>query len=336
MSSLTVFISYSHDSPQHSEQVLALSERLRDDGITIHLDQYLNGTPSNGWPRWMMDRLDEAESVIVVCTETYYRRFRGHEEPGKGKGVDWEGAVITQEIYDARSNTSRFVPIFFMSTDEPFIPEPLRSVTHYLLNSEENYNALYDFLLGQAGVEPRPIGTLKIKERRRGVPLTFNEPTILSDLSPRISLPPRLSVTGKKFVGREQELAMLDRAWTSSGNQKINIVSLIGQGGEGKSAIALEWYLQKSHEGWQGARRVFDWSFYSQGTSAQSSASADDFFNTAFEWFGHADEVPKDPWTKGGKLAETITAERTLLMLDGLEPFNNRQGIMVVNSRIRR
>lgn len=286
MNTPTVFISYSHDSPEHGERVLALSERLRDDGITTHLDQYMNGTPSNGWPRWMMDRIDEADSVIVVCTEIYYSRFRGHEEPGNGKGADWEGAVITQEIYDARSDTLKFVPIFFTPTDEAFIPEPLRSLTHYLLNSDENYNELYDFLLGQAGVEPRPIGTLRIKERRRGVPLTFNEPTILSDASPRIS-PLRLSVTGKNFVGREQELAMLDRAWNSSGNQKINIVSLIGQGGEGKSAIALEWYLRKARERWQGANRVFDWTFYSQGTSAQSSASADDFFNFAFEWFGH-------------------------------------------------
>lgn len=320
-----VFISYSHDSPEHSERVLALSERLRDDGITTQLDQYVNGTPGKGWPRWMLDQLDGADFVLIVCTETYYRRFRGHEEPGKGKGADWEGAIITQEIYDKRSDTLKFVPVLFLATDESFIPEPSRSLTYYLLNAEKNYNSLYDFLLGQAGVEPGTIGTLKPKERRRGVPLTFNEPEISLDKPPRIS-PTRLSVTGKKFVGREQELAMLDRAWNSAGNQKINIVSLVGQGGEGKSAIALEWYLRKAREGWQGARRAFDWSFYSQGTSAQGSASADDFFSVAFEWFGQVGEVPKDPWTKGAKLSELIAAERTLFILDGLEPLQQPPG----------
>jgi hypothetical protein len=105
MSEHTVFISYSHDSGAHRERVLRLSERLRADGIKTSLDQYVNGSPEQGWPRWMLDGLDAARSVIVVCTETYYRRFRGHEEPGKGKGVDWEGALITQEIYDARSLT---------------------------------------------------------------------------------------------------------------------------------------------------------------------------------------------------------------------------------------
>ena len=33
MSEKTVFISYSHDSEEHREKVLALSERLREDGI---------------------------------------------------------------------------------------------------------------------------------------------------------------------------------------------------------------------------------------------------------------------------------------------------------------
>src|SRR5436853_5696260 len=123
-----VFISYSHDSEEHRKQVLALSERLRADGIETRLDQYLNGTPPETWPRWMLNQLDEASFVLVVCTETYYRRFRGKEEPGKGKGVDWEGALITQEIYDARSKTLKFVPVLFSADHQPFIPEPLRGL----------------------------------------------------------------------------------------------------------------------------------------------------------------------------------------------------------------
>lgn len=325
MSAKTVFISYSHDSSSHSQRVLGLSERLRDDGLETRLDQYLNGTPTEGWPRWMLNQLDEADFVVVICTETYYRRFRGHEVAGKGKGVDWEGALITQEIYDARSETIKFVPVLFSPDEEPYIPEPLRRLTHYILNSEENYSELYDFLLGQAGVEPRPVGAPKIKERRTAVALRFDQSTAIREGRPRIS-PTRLSVTGKKFVGREEELQLLDNAWDSTGEQKINIVSLIGQGGEGKTAIALEWYSRRARSGWQGARRVFDWSFYSQGTSAQSSASADDFFNVALQWFGHTGEVPRDPRDKGAKLAELVAAERTLLVLDGLEPLQQPPG----------
>ena len=128
MKAKPVFISYSHDSIGHGEHVLKLSERLRQDGIETLLDQYVNGAPQQGWPRWMLDQLDAAGSVLVVCTETYYRRFRGHEEPGKGKGVDWEGALINQEIYDSRSQTLKFVPVFLSNTNKDWIPERVNAI----------------------------------------------------------------------------------------------------------------------------------------------------------------------------------------------------------------
>jgi hypothetical protein len=121
---LNVFISYSHDSPEHAQHVLELAERLHKDGVNAQLDQYVAGTPPEGWHRWMLDQLDWAEYVLMVCTETYYRRFRGHEEPGKGKGADWEGNLITLVIYHAKSRTSKFGPVFFDGPDEELIPEP--------------------------------------------------------------------------------------------------------------------------------------------------------------------------------------------------------------------
>ena len=36
---LKVFISYSHDSDEHSERVLRLSDHLRGDGIDCNIDQ---------------------------------------------------------------------------------------------------------------------------------------------------------------------------------------------------------------------------------------------------------------------------------------------------------
>jgi tetratricopeptide (TPR) repeat protein len=200
MSEKKVFISYSHDSPEHSERVLELSERLRADGIETFLDQYVNGSPPKGWPRWMLDQLDAADFVLVVCTETYYRRFRGHEEPGKGKGADWEGALITQEIYDSRSSTLKFIPLLFSSDDEKFIPEPLRSTTYYSPTSLNAYQALYDFLLGVAGVEPGAIGTIKARTRRRAKALTFDTGAP-DDLSPPQKKSKSAGQTGSRKSG---------------------------------------------------------------------------------------------------------------------------------------
>jgi len=35
-----VFVSYSHDSPEHSARVLALAQALRGHGIDVELDQF--------------------------------------------------------------------------------------------------------------------------------------------------------------------------------------------------------------------------------------------------------------------------------------------------------
>lgn len=85
-----VFISYSHDSPQHADRVLALSDRLRADGIDCHIDQY-EISPPEGWPRWMNRQIERADFVLVVCTETYERRFKGEDETGKGLGAKMGG-----------------------------------------------------------------------------------------------------------------------------------------------------------------------------------------------------------------------------------------------------
>ena len=211
MDEITVFISYSHDPDEHREQVLALSERLLRDGIKTLLDQYVNGSPKQGWPRWMLDQLDAADFVLVICTGTYYRRFRGHEEPGKGKGVDWEGALITQELYDSCSRTLQFVPVFLSAAAQDWIPEPLRAVSYYALTSENAYQRLYDFLLEQAGVEASPVGALKTKPRRTGTALTFGHaPT--SELATR-DISRIIKYAPAELIGREAETRLLSDAW---------------------------------------------------------------------------------------------------------------------------
>jgi SEFIR domain-containing protein len=137
-----VFISYSHDSDHHEKRVLDLAERLRRSGIDAQLDQYVNGTPAEGWPRWMKNQFEWADFVLLLCTETYYRRFRGQEPRTTGKGADWEGNLITLEMYDAKSRTTKFAPVFFASQDEQFIPEPVSGHTHYLVDSQNNYGNL--------------------------------------------------------------------------------------------------------------------------------------------------------------------------------------------------
>src|SRR5207245_11091381 len=103
-----LFISYSHDSLQHEQRVLALSNQLREDGVDAVLDQY-ESSPPEGWPIWMERQIREAVFVLVVCTETYLRRVERREEPHKGHGVLWESNIIYNHLYSDPKLSNRFV-----------------------------------------------------------------------------------------------------------------------------------------------------------------------------------------------------------------------------------
>jgi SEFIR domain len=157
-----VFISYSHnyDHPDYKDQILTLANRLRTDGIDCNIDQY-EESPPEGWQRWMLDRVDWADFILIACTEEYDRRFRGKETVGKGKGAIWEGAIIIQELYDAQGKNSKFIPIALNPEDSQFIPSPLRSVTYYKLDVEDGYESLYRRLTGQAKIKMPKLGKLQ-------------------------------------------------------------------------------------------------------------------------------------------------------------------------------
>lgn len=322
-----VFISYSHDSDEHRQRVLGLSERLRADGIETILDRYVeNGSPSEGWPRWMMNGLDRATHVLCVCTETYYRRFRGHEVPGKGKGVDWEGALVTQKLYDARSTSTKFIPVLATRADESQVPEPLRAQTFYVIDSEDSYQALYDALLGQSGVVPGPIGTMKRKARATAQPLAFastlpdtGAQNRASDTARKIASTQLQKHAPRVLFGRETELAALDAAWAK---EALNIYTLVAWGGAGKTSLVFHWVQTRfAAEGWPGVERYFDWSFYSQGTGESRQTSADLFIAKALEFFGDPDPTKGGPHERGERLAGLVRQHRTLLVLDGIEPL---------------
>ena len=99
-----VFISYSHDSEQHSQRVLALANQLRHHGVDAELDQY-ETRPPQGWPRWCEEQLrpENSEHVLVVCTETYLNRIEGKVPADEGRGVFWEGDVIYSYLYEQKS-----------------------------------------------------------------------------------------------------------------------------------------------------------------------------------------------------------------------------------------
>ena len=94
----TVFISYSHDTPAHVERVQFLAAQLKEGDVHCEIDTS-QISPPQGWPLWMQEQIERSDFVIVVCTATYAGRFTGRETlPGRGKGVRWEGLLISASL----------------------------------------------------------------------------------------------------------------------------------------------------------------------------------------------------------------------------------------------
>jgi len=135
----------------------------------------------------------------------------------------------------------------------------------------------------------------------------------------------KLPPTSHDLFGREKRLEILDKAWE---NPQTSIVSIVAFGGTGKTALVNAWLNKMAKENYKGAERVLGWSFYSQGTSEDKQASADQFIASALGWFGDPNPNEGLPWDKGERLAELVKTHRTLLILDGLEPLQYPPGEM--------
>ncbi|NJO37416.1 MAG: hypothetical protein HC871_07060, partial [Rhizobiales bacterium] len=126
------------------------------------------------------------------------------------------------------------------------------------------------------------------------------------------------------MVGRDDELRMLGEAFDGD---TLNVISLRAWGGVGKSTLVNKWCEYLAADNFRGARRVFAWSFYSQGTSERVT-SADAFIDAALRFFDEGGPAQGSPWARGERLAEVVGREKALLILDGMEPLQDRhQGI---------
>ena len=229
-----VFISYSHDSDEHKDRVLALSDRLRADGIDCIIDQY-ETSPSEGWARWCDRRIEEADFVLVIFTEIYERRFKGIDSTRKGKGAKWEGAIITQELYEAQSRNEKFIPVIFTSEDETHISMILRSTTYYNPNTKKGYESLYRHLTNQPLIEKPVLGKLKSMPPR---------PRKQEFRAPPWNVPFQRN---PYFTGREDVLEKLHNALKSDKAAAL-AQAISGLGGIGKTQTAVEYAYRYGSE----------------------------------------------------------------------------------------
>ena len=141
---------------------------------------------------------------------------------------------------------------------------------------------------------------------------------ILPRLAARIDVPAtRLQHTAEVLIGRDAELTLLDAAWN---DPHKNVVVVRGKGGEGKTSLVASWMAELALKDWRGAECVYDWSFYSQGTRDQGTATAEPFtLEQELKPFGAW--VGKPIWVPPKDSAETLSES----MLRETRPFAGKE-----------
>jgi tetratricopeptide (TPR) repeat protein len=217
----TALISYSHDSPEHEQRVLDLCNRLRERGVDAFIDRFLPGAPSEGWPLWMERQIESRDFTLMVCSETYRRRFMEDEPSGVGRGVVWEARILRNLLYEDSEWHGRIVPVLLEPDARPYVPVVFRG-HFYDLVADGGFESLLRHLLREPGAAAAALGALGPQGSRWSA---FERPWLVPD-----------AARTRYFTGREQLLELL-----RSQLLERHRAALSGLGGVGKTQAALEY-----------------------------------------------------------------------------------------------
>lgn len=135
-----VFISYSHDSPEHKAWVLRLATDLRKNGVDATLDQW-DLAPGQDTAAFMHRGITASSRVILVCTDVYVRKA----ELGSG-GVGYERLIVTAELVQ-NIDTKKFIPVVRNNSGTNKVPTFLGPRLYIDFSSDGEYGVKLDQLL---------------------------------------------------------------------------------------------------------------------------------------------------------------------------------------------
>ena len=212
------------------------------------------------------------------------------------------------------------------------VPKPVVCIIEMLLDKDpkRRFQTPAELLKAMTEIANAIDGGLRVPHQRVGQMSTGDSSAVT--LKPQARLGPekisidRLPITGSDIFDREPDVAFLNDAWA---NRVVNVVTIVGGAGVGKSTLINEWLRRMAAEHYRFAQLVFCWSF--RQSSGAVTSSAEEFLHAALAWFGEPDpRIVETACEKGERLARLVAHRRTLLVLDGLEalqyPSSSQKG----------
>lgn len=150
-----VFISYSHDSPEHRRWVSELGAKLRHSGVDAILDQWDLG-PGDDVTQFMERGIIDSDRVLVVCTDQYVRKANAAEG-----GVGYERMIVTAQLVQDLG-TNKFIPVIRQASEQEKTPTFLGTRVYIDFRNDSQFDSEFEKLIHELHrmpvVERPPLG----------------------------------------------------------------------------------------------------------------------------------------------------------------------------------
>jgi tetratricopeptide (TPR) repeat protein len=221
-----VFVSYAHDSVEHQEAVRGLWILLRSLGVDARLDLPA-AERRHDWPIWMLRQVRKADFVLVVASPAYRRRAEGDAGVNEGRGVQFEAALLREELYrDREAGMRKFLPVLLPGGSADDIPAFLGPTTATFYRVTELTTAGVERLLRVLTAQP-----LELEPPLGKVPELPSRPAELAGRA-GVALPPPPSWC----FGRDAIVSNLVQALCA---KRPMPTPVLGPPGVGKSTVCL-------------------------------------------------------------------------------------------------
>ena len=150
-----VFISYSHDSPDHRQWVSELSAKLRHNGVDAILDQW-DLSLGDDLTLFMECGIRDSDRVLVICTDSYVSKANA----GEG-GVGYERLIVTAQLVH-NLGTDKFIPVIRQASGEEKTPTFLGTRVYADFRNDSQFDEEFAKLIHELHrvpvVEKPPLG----------------------------------------------------------------------------------------------------------------------------------------------------------------------------------
>lgn len=158
-----VFVTYSWDSEEHDEKVIAFTNFLRDEGFDAEMDKmYSQKETAADFYKMMHQAMTDYNKVIVVLSAGY----REKAEKFKG-GVGNEYGMI---IKDIEANPNKYILVSFEAITDEITPLQFRGRHVVNISDKNNLNELYAKLQDEQIIEFSEVGKKKPLVEKKAIP----------------------------------------------------------------------------------------------------------------------------------------------------------------------